>query len=272
MLASAGGLTVNASSREARGGATGWPGDYRCAVSLSFDDAKRSQLRFAVPALDEREIVGTFYLSTLALEQARDRGRSDLLNQWATSHARGHELGNHTRTHPCSANFSWVRAPHRALEDLSVADITDEIEHAQRFLEIELGAKATTFAYPCGMSYVGRGRERQSYVPVVAKTFQVGRAFNSECAASPARCDLACVPAISMDNKDATELLRLVRDAEQNGHWLILVGHDVADREAPYSTRMRAFMELLDGLRAMSSTIWVDTVARIGSYLAASRI
>jgi peptidoglycan-N-acetylglucosamine deacetylase len=252
-------------------GAFRWPNDYRCAVSITFDDAKRGQLSFAVPALDQHRMVGTFYLSTLSLEHARARGRSDLLSKWAKARAHGHELGNHTRTHPCSLNFPWVRPPQRGLEDMSLADITAEIDQAQRFLELELGATAATFAYPCGMSFVGRGIERQSYVPVVARAFRVGRAFNCESTASPAHCDLACVPAISMDNMDAGELLQLVDDAQKSGDWLILVGHDVTDREAPYSTRMSAFEELLVRLSARRSTVWVDTVETIGSHLAAAR-
>ncbi len=39
-----------------------WPGSYRAAVSLSFDDGLRSQLEVAVPILDRAGLRATFYL------------------------------------------------------------------------------------------------------------------------------------------------------------------------------------------------------------------
>jgi hypothetical protein len=121
------------------------------------------------------------------------------------------------------------------------------------------------------MSFVGRGTRRQSYVPLVASKFLVGRGFNSETPASPEYCDLACVPAMSIDDKSGTYIDGLIDDAIRLGHWLVLVGHDVSERVARYTTELHTFEALLDRLVSMRSDIWVDTVAAIGSYLASRR-
>jgi peptidoglycan/xylan/chitin deacetylase (PgdA/CDA1 family) len=248
-----------------------WPGPARCALSLSFDDGLPSQLDVAVPVLDRRGLSATFYPQTEKLDQTRADTPPGVRERWAGIRGAGHEVGNHTRIHPCSANFPWVMEFSRALEDLSMDEMGEEIEQAQRIIESGLGARPKTFAYPCGMSFVGRGVGRQSYVPLVAREFVVGRGFNSECAASPLRCDLACVPAISMDNKNVEALNAMVDAAMAEGHWLILAGHAISDRPAPYTTDLGAFEGLLDRLVALNGAVWVDTVEKIGSYLARER-
>jgi peptidoglycan/xylan/chitin deacetylase (PgdA/CDA1 family) len=249
-----------------------WPNGARCGVSLCFDDACASQLHIAVPALARRHVRATFYPHTSKLRVARAGVRADLQRRWGAVRDAGHEIGNHSETHPCSANFEWVRrAGSRGLEDLTLSDMENEIDSAQRFLSDAFGAPPSTFAYPCGMTFVGRGVEHRSYVPLVARRFVVGRGFNSECAASPLRCDLACTPAVSMDNRTAGALHALIDSAMAAGQWLILVGHSVSDRPGPYNTDRRALEEVLSRLEASGGAIWVDTVHAIGSFLARRR-
>jgi peptidoglycan/xylan/chitin deacetylase (PgdA/CDA1 family) len=249
-----------------------WPHDCRGGVSLCFDDGEPSQLQWAVPALNQRRLRASFYLNTGRIEVMAAAERAHTLAQWAAIRPFGHEIGNHSRTHPGSANFAWVQQNlPRGLEDLSLADIAQELDESQRFLQQEMGLQPTTFAYPCGMSFVGRGTQRRSYVPLVAERFRVGRGFNSECTASPLRCDLACVPALSMDCRGFAELAALLDSALAAGQWLILVGHSIGDEAAPYSTQRPAFEALLDHLVALGDSVWVDTVEGIGSYLLGKR-
>jgi peptidoglycan/xylan/chitin deacetylase (PgdA/CDA1 family) len=238
-------------------------------VSLCFDDGKPSQYQLALPALRRHGFRASFYLMTGRLEAASPRVRGDILARWRELVVDGHEIGNHTRTHPCSANFAWIQKPARGLEDLSIDDMRVEIDEAQRFLEQAFGIRPRTFAYPCGQTFVGRGLSQKSYVPLVASAFLVGRGFNAEGPALPLRCDLSCVPALSMDNKDAASLRMLVDAAMEGGHWLILVGHSIAERNGPYTTHIGALNELLTYLK--ETHVWVDTVERIGSHLAQYR-
>jgi peptidoglycan-N-acetylglucosamine deacetylase len=248
-----------------------WPEGVKCAVSLAFDDGHPSQLRHAVPLLDAHKVAGSFYLTTKLFESYSPRLRKLMLERWAAAAASGHEIGNHTNAHPASANSAGVGEGERlALEELTLADIEREIDVAQRFLATELGCEASTFAYPCGMSFVGRGRKRESYVPLVAQRFVVGRSFHDECAASPLLCDLAHVPALKMDDQPPELLHALIDEAAANGTWLILVGHDVGNEAAsPYRTQTAALESVLAYLDARRETIWVSTVSKIGAHLQA---
>jgi peptidoglycan/xylan/chitin deacetylase (PgdA/CDA1 family) len=248
-----------------------WPAGRRCAVSLCFDDGKPSQLHLALPALRARHLPASFYLDTAKMEGARPSVRGELLRRWAAVRAEGHELGNHSHTHPCTANFPWIREVGRALEDLTLDDMASEIARAQRFLATELGHRPTTFAYPCGQTFVGRGAGRHSYVPLVAREFLIGRSFNDEAPASPTHCDLACVPAQPMDGRSLAQLLERVEETCVSGTWLILVGHSVAERAAPLATLREAFEGLLDHLCQRADVVWTDTVETVGRYLIEAR-
>lgn len=67
----------------------------RVAVSLTFDDARDSQLEVLVPMLDTYGLRATFYV----LPEPVSRRQPD----WQAVVQAGHEIGNHTVTHPCSA-------------------------------------------------------------------------------------------------------------------------------------------------------------------------
>src|SRR5207248_10888711 len=114
-----------------RGNFSGWPGDARAAVSLTFDDAAPSQLDVALPIMERYGLRGTFYVnpgSGSRFDQAVER--------WRAAHAGGHEIGNHTLRHPCSGNFPWV-ADDRALELWNLADVErDVLEAAARLPEL----------------------------------------------------------------------------------------------------------------------------------------
>jgi peptidoglycan/xylan/chitin deacetylase (PgdA/CDA1 family) len=130
------------------------------AVSLSFDDGRPSQLDGAA-ILDEHGIKATFYVLPDQVERAPER--------WAGLVGRGHELGNHSTAHPCSGNFEFASS--NALEDWTLQAIAADVDAATTSIEHLVGTRPLTFAYPCGQSFVGRGRQRQSYVPLIAERF-----------------------------------------------------------------------------------------------------
>src|SRR5262245_20492575 len=79
-----------------------WPEGKRCAVSLSFDDARPSQLEQGIPILNEFGVRGSFYVMLDPIARNRDAWRAAAIDY-------GHEIGNHTVNHPCSGNYFWCK-------------------------------------------------------------------------------------------------------------------------------------------------------------------
>src|SRR5262245_25057046 len=166
-----------------------WPYGKQAAVSLSFDDARFSQIEMGVPLLDSFGIRGTFYVTIRMMEQR--------LDAWRKAITTGHEIGNHSISHPCSGNFKWAQK--NALEDFTLERMEKELVDANTQIEKLAGIKPTTFAFPCGQKFIGRGESLKSYVPLVARHFVVGRGFRDEYPNDPEWCDLAQAGAIDMD-------------------------------------------------------------------------
>jgi hypothetical protein len=80
-----------------------------------------------------------------------------------------------------------------ALEDYTMSKMEHEMDEANAETQRLLGVKPTTFAYPCGQKFIGRGTGTQSYVRLAARKFRVGRGFRDEAANNPVFCDLAQV-------------------------------------------------------------------------------
>jgi len=233
-----------------------WPQGKRAAVSLSFDDARASQLDTAIPVLDKYGIKATFYVS---MENAEKR-----VEGWKAVAAAGHEIGNHSMRHPCTGNFPWSKQ--KALEDYTLAQMAAELDQASSKIESLLGVHPLTYAYPCGMKYVGRGVHARSYVPLVAERFLAGRGWRDEGANDPMFCDPAQLMTIEFDGLTFEQLKALVDETTKNGSWLVLCGHDVGPggRQTTRVDTLRAFCEYA---RDPANGLWVDTVANVARYV-----
>src|SRR5207244_797428 len=71
-----------------------WPGGARAAVSLTYDDGLNSQLDNAVPELKRLGMKATFFLT--------ENNAHWRLADWEALARDGHEVANHTMTHPCA--------------------------------------------------------------------------------------------------------------------------------------------------------------------------
>jgi len=235
-----------------------WPQNRRAALSISFDDSRVSQLENGLPILNEYGIKSTFYVMPRVVENHRDA--------WKAAIGNGHEIGNHTVTHPCSGNFAFAR--NKALEEYSLTQMENELEEASKAIKVLLGVEPQTFAYPCGQTYVGRGESTQSYVPLVAKHFLAGRGFNGESANDPTFCDLAQLIGMSGDIQDFAFLEKHLDKTLADGNWLILAAHDVgAERQSISEEVLGAIGEYTK----KHPELWVDTVANIAAYIKSQR-
>ncbi len=237
-----------------------WPEGKRAAVSLTWDDARPSQVDVGVPILDRFGIKGTFYVLP--------RNMGARLSKWRRAAANGHEIGNHSLNHPCTGNFDW-QTQETMLERYTLARMERELRAANRLLRVALGVEPTSYAYCCGQNFVGRGTRLKSYVPLVAKLFTVGQAGFSETYANPLICDLAQVPSIKFDNKAYGELRETLDAAVADGCWLILMGHEVGDVRARQTTSASALRDLCSHF-GRRPDIWVDTVTAVGRHVGAT--
>lgn len=237
-----------------------WPDGKKAAVSISMDDARPSQVDAGLPVLDRYGVKATFYLSPPNIHLRQDA--------WRNAAASGHEMGNHTLTHPCSGNFTWSRA--NALEEKSLDDIALELSRANDILTEMVGVAPRTFAYPCGQKYVGRGRNLLSYVPVAGRQFVACRGFRDETVNAPGFCDLAQVMGVDSDDHPFDMIKAWIERAVAECGWVVFCSHDIGKypRQAMAVDILEALCEYCV---APENGIWIDTVAAIGLYILEKR-
>lgn len=234
-----------------------WPDGKRVAVSLTFDDGRDSQVLRGTTLLDRYGVKVTFFVVPDAVQRQ--------LEGWKKAVASGHEIGNHSLHHPCSGNFAWSRD--HALQSYSLADMKAELLQANKEIQALLGVTARSFAYPCGQTYVGRGTETKSYVPIVAESFLLGRTWMDEAPNDPLYCDFAQLTGMEMDGKDFAYIKTLIETARENGAWLVLAGHEMGDG-GPQATRLSMLEELLAYATDPANGIWIAPVGEVADYVA----
>jgi hypothetical protein len=237
-----------------------WPQGKHGAVSITFDDARFSQIDTGIPLLDKYGVKATFYVSISSMEKR--------LDEWEEAAASGHEIGNHSLKHPCSGNFTF--AYEKALENYTLDMMKYELEESNRIIELLLGVRPVSFAYPCGQKYVGRGRNLKSYIPLVAENFLTGRGWMDEWSNDPAFCDMAQLMGVELDGKSFEQVRQWIDKTTSNGGWLIFCGHEIgqAGRQTTLSPTLEALCEYAQD---PANGLWLDTVQNIAEYIVEQR-
>jgi peptidoglycan/xylan/chitin deacetylase (PgdA/CDA1 family) len=233
-----------------------WPDGKRLALSLSFDDGRASQVEEGVALLNRHGVKATFYVTPSSVE-AR-------LDAWKRVVAAGHEIANHSLNHPCSGNFVWSRG--KALEGYTLEAIEHEMTEANRRIHELLGVTPESFAYPCGQTFVGRGTNTQSYVPVAARLFVTARGWLDEAPNDPAYVDFAQLTGIESDGRDIDEVLPIIEQASKTGSWVVFAGHDM--RAAGTQTTRLAMLDKLAAYALDAANgIWIAPVGTVARYV-----
>jgi len=238
-----------------------WPSGKSCAISLSWDDARLSQVDAGIPFLNKHGVKGTFYILPRSWEKR--------LDGWRAAARQGHELAHHSNSHPCSINFGFTRT--NGLEDYTIARLEADIEAATAQFQSSFGFKPVSFAYPCGQKYVGRGAATRSYVPVIAEHFESGRGYLDEAANNPEVCDLANLMGIGLDNISFADMKRHADSARKENRWLIFAGHEMGST-GNQTTNLDALAELIAYAKKPANGIWLDTVAEVAKYIKGKRV
>ncbi|WP_111630794.1 polysaccharide deacetylase family protein [Larkinella arboricola] len=237
-----------------------WPNGKKVAVSLSFDDARLSNVDAGTVLLDQYGVKATFFVVPSSVKQR--------LAGWKKAVASGHEMGNHSVNHPCSGNFTWSRQ--KALEDYTAEKMRAELIEANKQVQELLGVKPEVFAYPCGQMFMGRGRNTKSYVPIVADLFISGRGWRNEAPNDPAYCDMAQIYGMEMDGKDFDEIKELIETARKSGQWLVLAGHETAE-SGPQTTRLSMLKQLCEYAKDPANGVWIAPIGEVAKYVQKQR-
>jgi peptidoglycan/xylan/chitin deacetylase (PgdA/CDA1 family) len=232
-----------------------WPHGKKAALSLSFDDARFTQADVGLALLQQYGVKATFYVSLDRLPQR--------LPAWQEAVKAGHEIGNHSLKHAGSGNFDWARS--NPLESYTLERMRQELIEANRQIHDALGVTPVSFAYPCGMKFVGRGESTQSFVPLIASLFESGRGYMDEGYNAPGYCDPAQLMGIPSDGHTFQETQGMIEQAMRTGGWIILAGHEIGD--TPGATQVSFLKELLAYVQDPAHPIWVDTVGSVAAYL-----
>src|SRR5947208_12705827 len=115
-----------------------WPDGRRAAVSLSFDDARLSQIDTGLALFRKLDVRVTFFVKSANIQER--------LAGWKQAVADGHEIGNHTVTHPCSGNYLFSLK--NALEDYDLRKMAEQLDDAKAQFRRRSGVAPRTFACP----------------------------------------------------------------------------------------------------------------------------
>jgi beta-glucosidase len=259
-------LTFNISSgqypekRENEKSSFEWPKGKKMALSLTFDDARLSQIDKGIPLLDRYNIKATFYVSQQNMVQR--------LEGWKEAIGKGHDIGNHALVHPCTINYGW--AQEAALENYNIQRMRTELDSASVLINNRLGVRPYSFAYPCGQTFVGKGVNLKSYIPLVASSFESGRLWLSEGPNDPVYCDMSQLTGMELDGKSFEQIKSLIESAKKKGSWLILAGHEM--NVDGFQTSMLSTIEAICQYSSdPANGIWIDNVHNVAAYLREKR-
>ena len=235
-----------------------WPGGARGAVSLTYDDGLDSQLEHALPQLQAAGLKATFFLTKENME-AR-------LDDWVAVARLGHEVEDHTATHPCE------------LRDFTTARFeAEQLAPMERFLDSHFPPGGPrVYAYPCGYIGLGDGdrrRREERYARLLDQTFVAARTTagppNDPRLARANRFHLSGFePTYEAD--DAHPALTYLKAAMRRGYWAILVFHEILPhRQGDGDTSLAVHQQVLDMIRRES--LWCAPMGEVYRHVAGGR-
>jgi peptidoglycan-N-acetylglucosamine deacetylase len=237
-----------------------WNGK-KCAVVLTYDDALNVHLDNVIPCLDSFNIKGTFYLI----------GESPVLDkrisEWRKAAENGHELGNHSLTHPCDGRMegrSWV-TPDKDLSRYSPERVIYEIKITNTLLHAIDGKTERTFAFPCGDSKVDTINFYDSLKNdfAAARGVQGGLQHLNEIDLNDVRCYF-------IDGQSGDYMIDLVNKAMESHTLLVFLFHGVGG-EHSINVSLEAHRQLIHYLKQHENDIWVAPMVDVARFIKESR-
>ncbi|MDC8830082.1 polysaccharide deacetylase family protein [Alteromonas gilva] len=225
-----------------------WPNGAKAAVSLSYDDTLNSQLDNAIPALNNYNLKGSFYLSV------SNEPLSLRMEEWRQAAKQGHELGNHTIYHPCRKTLpgrDWV-ADYADLHRYSLPQLEREIATTNTFLHAVDGLTERTYIPPCIDLAVNN--DNTSIKPVLSKYFVGVKGV-------PMHLPPEQIIDLMPSGVSEQALIAYVEKAAQNGQLASIIFHGIGGDHLSVSTE--AHEESLQHLASHPERFYVDSFINI---------
>lgn len=239
-----------------------WPNGAKAAVNLAYDDALDSQLDNVIPALDKYGFKGSFYVPGGAPVL------TSRLPEWRAAAKNGHELGNHSIFHQCSASKpgrEWV-PPHNDLDKMTADQMAAQVAVANNILYMIDGKNERTYTAPCGDLEAGG----ENYIDQVKQHFVgIKAAPGGGVAADMNKLDPHFVGVTVPVDMTGEQLIAIVEEAAAKGTMANLTFHGVGGDYL--SVSKDAHEQLLAHLAKHPDVYYVDTFLNIMKHVKQER-
>lgn len=236
-----------------------WPNGNSAALSFTYDDGYPEGASIAAPHLEEHGIRGTFYLVWELMQNN--------VAAWKRVQDAGHELGNHSLTHP----HEKLETDFTSALDFSLKQ-TGPMEHNMN--ESFGRDDYRTYRYPGGMLKLGPGTDEQklaAYQDVMERTFIAASPGYYRDTQDPLHVRReqfllnGFVPTMGV-NSSSVAIDFMTRTLDR-GHWGILIFHEVVDRlnVEPRETSKVVHKEIIDF--ALSRKFWIAPFRDVYNYV-----
>jgi len=212
-------------------------GDRRAALSLTFDDGFRDEVRDALEILDPLGLKGTFFLIPHAMAPEHPDHEKFITFEQARELIRnGHEVGTHGQTK-------------YKLHEADDATLDEQVNGGWQLLNDRTGVAPVSFAVPGGSD----NRDPR----VQAKIFE--------------RHHFLRLHALGYGNtaerrwSDRKTRARL-QAAARSGEWLTACIHSIVGGYSPFASKAE-FRRHCEWLRAQDDWLWVAPMGEVGRYV-----
>lgn len=228
-----------------------WAG-FKSAVTYTFDDGDPSHVMY-YPLLQETGAPMTFYVSSNV------DWIPDFDAVWSQAVKDGHEIGNHTVSHPY-ANLT------RSCFGKTLASPEAEVDGCSKYIMERFGQEDVwTMAAPYGD--VGWGDTAKS-------RFFLNRGVGGGTIAPNSSTDPYNLPCYMAYGGDTAELFnKQIDSARLDGHWLIFLFHTISSPKDNWYAPVE-ISEITKSIDLAKSygDIWIDTVVNIGAYWVGQKV
>jgi len=205
-----------------------------CAISFTYDDGMLCHYTDIAPELEKRGFRGTFWIIGANMDK-NDPGYPWMTwEQVAELSRRGHEMSNHTWTHP-------------NLPQLSLEEVRKELAQCDDMLEAKTGKRPITMAYPYNAmspEVVALCEENR----VGTRTFQDGHG----------QVESHCTP---------ESLKAWLEQQIADRNWGVTMTHGTTYGWDLWNDP-QVLYNFYDEVKAVEDKVWVGTFAEVAAYIA----